>query len=153
MWLRALQIYDWGYSELSNGKVQLPTVGQNWKQKGCQSDDIYKQLFASQRNTDSLRQLMLLNDLCSSGLSPNIAELPKVWFTASYMRNWQQQLWQMTLISYCHFIHTALGFGKRWGSLGLLKWKTASEVEENAIWGRMLSPEPFVYLLALCLQA
>jgi len=59
---------------------------------------------------------MLLNNRCPSGLSPEMAELPKVWFTASFVRNWQQQLGQMMLIT-----DTALVSAKKWGSLGIMK--------------------------------
>lgn len=151
MWLRALQIYDWDYSELNNGKV-VTNCWSKLKTKGM-SKQWHLQTVACFTKKHSLRQLMLLNNLCPSGLSPKMAELPKIWFTASYVRNWQQQLWQMMLVSYYHFIHTALAFAERWGSLGLLKWKTAPEVEKNAIWGRVLSLVPFVYLRALCLQS
>lgn len=144
MWLRPLRISGWDYSEVNNAKVELLAETENRRHFKAW----YLHLFASQRNVASLRKLMLLNNLCPSRLTPKMAELLQVWFTASYVGNCQQQLWQMTLMSYDHFIHAALVCAKRWGRWVFWNKKQVSKLRKMLCEGEQCSlciHKPSVY--------
>lgn len=74
-----------------------------------------------------LRQNTGKSWFCASELSPKMAEWPQVWFTDSYMRNWQQQLWKVMLTITLPSLHLhSLSGCRKVGKVGSTLMKISS---------------------------